>query len=471
MKIKLNQIISNNPSIGVNIERIGKNIISINGIQNDIPINLLLPSEFILEKSAVSQLLDFININSNGKHYVKCACATPDFHTGSGTIPVGSVVVTEKNVVIPGAIGTDINCGMRLHHTGLNINTFLKHKSQIVEKLKGDLLEGTRNLPTTGISMQALFTDGPLGFLNEIQKNPNGMFSQFDISQLINEANNLHYSAYLQGDINYAPRNLINRDILRDPNLATLGGGNHFCEFQIVKHITNKQKAFEMDIKIGDVLVMIHTGSRDVGFYIGQRWMELAKQNFPKNSKHPKNKIYAIEGELATEYLTAMNVASHYASLNRILIAELVRLRIKEITKKESNRFLIDIPHNICLQENIGNVHRKGSTPAHANQYLLIPGSMGHSSYILEGLGNEKWLNSASHGVGRNISRNTMSFKNKKTPLLGLENIECITLKEQRMIEEAPSAYKEIGPVIQSQVEEGILKVIAETSPILTFKA
>ncbi len=97
---------------------------------------------------------------------------------------------------------------------------------------------------------------------------------------------------------------------------------------------------------------------------------------------------------------------------------------------------------------------------------------MGHDSYLLNGLGNENWLSSASHGAGRSISRNEISFKAKKDKsFLGLDKVECITLKEERLIEEAPAAYKEIGPVIQSQVEEKTVSVIAKFSPILTFKA
>ena len=82
--------------------------------------------------------------------------------------------------------------------------------------------------------------------------------------------------------------------------------------------------------------------------------------------------------------------------------------------KKDSNYLITDVPHNIVIKEEIGNVHRKGATPAYKDELLLIPGSMGDDSYLLSGLGNEKWVRSASHGAGRNISRNEMSFKGKK---------------------------------------------------------
>ena len=167
-----------------------------------------------------------------------------------------------------------------------------------------------------------------------------------------------------------------------------------------------------------------------------------------------------------------MHSAAHYATANRAIIAEVIRQRIKEVTKIDNNHLVTDVPHNIILKEKIGNVHRKGATPAYEGQLLLIPGSMGHDSYLLSGLGNDKWIQSASHGAGRNFSRNTISFKGKKDySLLGLDGIECITLKEERKIEEAPAAYKDIGEVIRSQVDEKIVDPVAVFAPLLTFKA
>lgn len=472
MKIKNQQIFTNLIHKGLNVQRTSANTISVSD-SKEIPFEILLPESFELEQEALSQLVDFAHFTSHKGTKMKCACATPDFHKGS-TIPVGSVVVTPENLVIPSAIGTDINCGMRLHKTGLNLEQFLSYKKQIVSLLKGDLLEGTRDLPTTGKSMRALFTDGLSGFWQEMKKSENhkGIFAKLDYKKVFNELDKLHESAFSKGNAEYAPEVLMNRDWLRDPSFGTLGGGNHFCEFQVISEIRDRKKAYELGIKVGDVVYMIHTGSRDVGFFVGNRWMDKAKSLYPKGMKHPQNKIYAIEDEFVEEYLQAMHSAAHYATANRAVIAEVIRQRIKEVTKQDNNHLVTDVPHNIILKEKIGNVHRKGATPAYEGQLLLIPGSMGHDSYLLSGLGNDKWLQSASHGAGRNYSRNAISFKGKKDyKLLGLEGIECITLKEERMIEEAPAAYKEIGDVIRSQTEEKVVEPVAVFSPLLTFKA
>lgn len=470
MKIKNKQIFTNLIQKGLSVERTSDNIISITGNQ-EIAVEILLPQNFEIEKESLKQLINFAHFQNPKGTKMKCACATPDFHKGSN-IPVGTVVITPDTMVIPSAIGTDINCGMRLNKTGLNFEEFLSKKTILLNFLKGDLLEGTRDIPTTGKAMKALFEEGLYSFLEEMKKNQKGIFEKINYEKNFNELFLLHESAFEKGDSKYAPENLMNRDWLRDPSFATLGSGNHFLEFQVINEIKDKKKAYELGIKVGDVMYMIQTGSRDVGFFIGARWMDKAKEMYPKGLKHPESKIYAIEDDSVSEYLKAMHSAAHYATANRALLAEIVRQRIKTVFKTEDDCLITDVPHNIILKEKIGNVHRKGATPAYENQLLLIPGSMGHDSYLLSGLGNEKWLQSASHGAGRNYSRNEISFKGKKDEkLLGLEGIECITLKEERKIEEAPGAYKEIGEVIRSQVEENVVSPIAIFSPLVTFKA
>ena len=471
MKVKLKQVFNNFSNRGISLTRTNDNTISIANTNGDIPIDIILPLDFDLEKEAVEQLISFAHITSHNGTKMKCACATPDFHKGS-TIPVGSVVVTPHDLVIPSAIGTDINCGMRLHNTGLTLDKFLSHKSQLIEKLKGDLLGGTRDIPTTSNAMQALFQYGLSAFWEEIKKTPRGIFTKIDYTKVYSELFKLHDSAFENGNHTYAPENLMNREWMRDPSLGTIGGGNHFYEFQVVSKIVDRQKAYENNLKVGDVVYMIHTGSRDVGFYVGNRWVDKAKELYPSGVKHPDNKIYCIEGDMASEYIAAMHSAAHYATANRALLAEIARQRINEIYNVDDNNLVADVPHNIVLKEDIGNVHRKGATPAYENQLLLIPGSMGHDSYLLSGLGNDRWLRSASHGAGRNYSRGEISFKGKKNnSLLGLDGIECITLTEERKIEEAPGAYKNIGKVIQSQVDEKVVEPIAIFSPITTFKA
>jgi RNA-splicing ligase RtcB len=327
-------------SHGIVYERVG-NIVHVQSTRPDretgVRAEILLPPSLPLEAKAVRQLLDFAGVYhpNHGHGGAVCkACATPDFHPGS-PVPVGSILVTSHDFVVPQAVGTDINCGMRLHVLDLTLEQFLAKKAQLVNLLKGDLLTASRNVPTTPQAMTALFNHG-----------------------------------------------------------------------------------------------------------LGAFWQ-------------------------------AMHAAAHYADANRTLVLELVRQRVRQVYGDMAMPLVCDVPHNIVLSEAGGNVHRKGATPAHAGQPLLIPGSMGDASYLLDGLGHPRFAASASHGAGRAVSRMEMSWKAKQVLAASQSSLpfECITLKQERLIEEAPGAYKPIGPVIQAQVEEGLVQPIARLTPLLTFKA
>ncbi|SHH22074.1 RtcB family protein [Massilia sp. CF038] len=457
---------------GILAERDG-NIVRVSAAgQHDVSAEILLPASLPLEAKAITQLLAFAGVRHPSGGQVCKACATPDFHPGS-VVPVGSILVTSHDLVIPQAVGTDINCGMRLHVLDLSLDQFLAKKAQLITLLKGDLLEGSRNVPTTPAAMTALFQGGLGAFWETMQCTPEGIFAHLDFAQVKAETEKLFAASFTLGNPDYAPEGLQDRrrGMMRDPGLATIGGGNHFVEFQQVSEVLDRRRAYALGVRPGQLAVMVHTGSRDVGFYVGQRWMDRAKQEWPAGLKHPASGLYGLVGPLAQEYLSAMHAAAHYADANRALVMELVRQRIRQVYGDLAMPLVCDVPHNIVLSEAAGNVHRKGATPAHPGQPLLIPGSMGDDSYLLDGLGNTRFANSASHGAGRAVSRMEMTWKSNNDGLVAARQFECITLREERRIEEAPSAYKPIGPVIQSQVEEALVSTIARLTPLLTFKA
>lgn len=460
-------------SYGIVAERTGNIVRVASSTRADVAAEILLPDSLPLEAKALSQLLAFAGVRHPAGGHVCKACATPDFHPGE-QIPVGSVLVTSHDMVIPQSVGKDINCGMRLHVLDLTLEQFLAKKPQLIALLKGDLLEGTRNVPTSPAAMTALFNDGLGAFWSEMRKTPEGIFAQLDFAQVSAETEKLFAGSTVKGNAQYAPESLQDkrRGMIRAPDFAHIGAGNHFLEVQHVAEVLDRHRAYEMGVRSGQLAIMVHTGSRDVGSYVGQRWMDRAKAEWPAGLKHPESGLYGLVGPLAQEYLAAMHSAAHYADANRALVMELVRQRIRQVYGEVAMPLVCDVPHNIVLAEKEGNVHRKGATPAHPGQPLLIPGSMGDDSYLLDGLGNERFASSASHGAGRAVSRMEMTWKSKKeASSMSARQFECITLREERRIEEAPSAYKPIGPVIQSQVEEGLVRPVARLSPILTFKA
>ncbi|MEM9459100.1 MAG: RtcB family protein [Myxococcota bacterium] len=439
--------------------------------RDDIPAaELLMPSAFPLQAKALHQLMDFAGVRHPAGGQVCRVCATPDFHAGH-RVPVGAVVATTLDLVVPQAIGTDINCGMRLHVTDLSVDAFAAGKEALVERLRGDLLLGTRDLPMTPQSMAAMFGEGSMGWLEAVARRPGGALARSTMAQLWSELSRVYESGSFVGDARHAPSSLTDpaRDWLRDPTLATLGGGNHFLELQVVDEILDPRLAFEWGVRPGQVAFMVHTGSRGVGRHVGNSWIDRARRRWPTGVRHPAAGIFALHGDDAAEYLEAVHTAANYAFVNRLLLAELVRLRMREVYRPDLEAPLVfDVPHNIVLREGDRFIHRKGATPAHAGQPVLIPGSMGHSSYLCVGQGSARYLRSASHGAGRALSRFEVGRKGSRD--LGLDGVECITLKAERMIEEAPAAYKPITPVVDVQVQAGVVSRVARLRPLLTFK-
>lgn len=164
-----------------------------------------------------------------------------------------------------------------------------------------------------------------------------------------------------------------------------------------------------------------------------------------------------------------MGVAARYAWANRVVLGEMVRAELANWSGSDASRLVVDVPHNVVLEEQGLNIHRKGATPARAGQLALIPGSMGDSSYVVRGLGHADWLWSCSHGAGRRIRR--QEVRRLQTLSTQGEDWRCVTLREERRIEEAPEAYKPIGPVIDAQTEAGLIDGVAKLRPWVTFKA
>lgn len=430
---------------------------------------ILVPEGYPLETKAVEQLVTFASAAHPAGGHVCGACATPDFHPGVG-VPVGCVVAT-ADMVIPQAIGSDINCGMRLDRLDLGVDQFLSRKAELVELLRGDLLLGTRDLPMTPATLRAIYQHGVDGWADELRKRPMGLLAQAEHDFAADAASTWHRGSFAADTQWVRDRIDGDRDVIRDPHLGTVGGGNHFVEIQVVEAILDSAAIHRADtpLRAGDVVFMIHSGSRSVGRAIGTRWSEIAKERWPKGLRWPE--VFPLHGDDAEAYMLAMGCAANFAAVNRALLATMVRHRIRQVFGDVDARCFYDVSHNIVVREGDAFVHRKGATPAWAGQWVLIPGSMGHPSYVGRGLGNERFLRSCSHGAGRARTRFEMGRKGRPEIDLGLEGVECITLREERLLEEAPAAYKDIEPVMRVQAQLGLAEPVARLRPLLTFKS
>ena len=453
---------------GIHIHR-SHDTVTVRRIEDGVSAAVLLPECLSLEEKAVKQLLDFASVHiPGGQGRVLHACATPDFHPG-GVAPVGAVVATSCGFVIPAAVGTDISCGMRLVTTGLSQSQVESRKAPLLEHLMHVLLQNGRDVPMRRNAFAALFEGGAHACLDEIRDE--GLWARVNRQRLLGEVERCIGLSEMGGGERHAPQALIplDREVLRDPSLGTPGAGNHFVELQVVDAVLDRHEAWRQGLKAGDVVFMMHSGSRDVGFFVGQRWMDRARDAWPKGIRHPASGLYGLNGELAVDYLDAMGVAARYAWLNRTVMTEMVRDVFAGIFGGDESALVVDVPHNIILREHGMNIHRKGATPARAGDLALIPGSMGDYSYLAAGLGNADWLWSCSHGAGRSMRRQAARAANVTEA--SAVPWQCVTLREERRIEEAPAVYKRIGPVIEAQERAGLIRPVVRLRPWVTFKA
>jgi len=257
-------------------------------------------------------------------------------------------------------------------------------------------------------------------------------------------------------------------------SLGTLGGGNHFIEIQ--------------NGDDGHIWIMIHSGSRNLGFKVANHYNKLSQElNEKWHSSVPKEQGLAflpVDSEGGQNYIKEMNYCVEFALANRKLMMD----RVLEIFDNETKRFnnitaqkligsvepMINIAHNYASLENhFGQnvwVHRKGATKATEGLTGIIPGSQGTASYIVEGLGNKESFMSCSHGAGRKMSRtkakNELDLKKEIKKLDNKGVIHGIRCKND--LDEASSAYKDIEEVMDNQKD--LVKILVKLSPLAVIK-
>lgn len=256
---------------------------------------------------------------------------------------------------------------------------------------------------------------------------------------------------------------------------------------------------------------MIHTGSVMIGHHAGMFIKEIVKSIYPKNIKFPENDIFILPqsskyNEQWKDYWSLLHNAGNFAFANRMFLGLMIYKALSDQLGDFKYDLLYDAPHNFIWKEELQNshhasgfIHRKGACTAKSMEQMsgtpfeyygepvFIPGSMGASSYILAGLGNRKSLFSASHGAGRNLSRGQakgedeakfQEFINKFkiiTPIdptkPEIKNRPDILKKwEDEIKAEAPYAYKDISSIIETQLDNDIVKAVARVEPVFTIK-
>lgn len=354
----------------------------------------------------------------------------PDVHFGIGAT-VGTVIPT-RAAIVPAAVGVDIGCGM------LAVKTHLK---------AGDLPESLNKLRTQ------IERDVPVGFgFHKQPLEPGGGPLQRRMKAL---------------EQRYPRLRLLERMGRFDQGrmwrqLGSLGGGNHFVEVCL-------------DVE-GAVWIMLHSGSRNVGNTIGQCAITMAKQVAEKVDRSLPHRDLAWLDEGTPEfdaYVEGLDWAQEYASLNRDLMLDLVHRAMERGLGREVRLVgeVTNCHHNYArVEQHFGEnvwVTRKGAVSARAGERGIIPGSMGAKSFIVRGKGNPDSYCSCSHGAGRVMSRTQARKAFDKGDLARqTEGVEC--RKDEGVIDEIPSAYKDIEAVMAAQAD--LVEVVATLKQVLCVK-
>ncbi len=408
---------------------------------------------------------------------VKAALAMPDIHQGYG-LPVGGVVATDAahGVVSPGAIGFDINCGVRLLATELSADDVRDRVTALVEALHAAIPAGVGSQGRVTLDARELRRVMEEGATWAVE---HGHGLGTDLARLESDGR-------IPGADAGAVSGRARERGLRQ--LGTLGSGNHFLEIQTVDEIHDAATATAFGLRAGQVTVMIHTGSRGLGHQVCTDALAMTGKALHRYRIVVPDRQLAcapVDSDEAREYLAAMRAAANFAFANRQVLTHWTREVFTRIFggAAESLRVVYDVAHNIAKEEEHeveGRrrrllVHRKGATRAFPGQPVLVPGDMGRYSYVL--LGTEaamrETFGSTCHGAGRVLSR-TAAVKAARGRHIDRElaarGVVARATGRDALAEEMPEAYKDVKDVVDVVHRFGISTRVARLRPLGVIK-
>jgi tRNA-splicing ligase RtcB len=423
---------------------------------------------------------------------VKASLGMPDIHWGYG-FPIGGVAAFDWNegVVSPGGVGYDINCGVRLAGTDLHHND-VKHRVK-------DIVDGLYRKVPSGVG-----STGSVKLSTKEEKKVLTQGSQWAVRNGFGVDEDIEHTEDFGSLQDADPGVLSERALTRGlKQLGTLGSGNHFLEVGVVEQIFHPQAADVFGMFEGQVTVMIHSGSRGLGYQVCDDSLAfMAKHVKKRDIDLPDRQLAcaAIQSNEGRRYLHAMACAANYAYANRQIMLHLCREVFEQILSISPSalnmRLIYDVCHNIAKKEKHlvqGRqrwlcVHRKGATRSfgpgqpglsedyrHLGQPILIPGDMGTASYVLVGTSKamEETFGSTCHGAGRVLSRKAAKKQSKGRSIgreLEDQGILVRWTGRWTMAEEMPEAYKDVSEVVNVVDGAGISKKVARLRPIAVVK-
>mmetsp|Transcript_22240 Transcript_22240/g.61483 ORF Transcript_22240/g.61483 Transcript_22240/m.61483 type:complete len:506 (-) Transcript_22240:255-1772(-) len=440
---------------------------------------------------AVKQLANVAALPGIVKHSI----ALPDVHSGYG-FAIGNVAAFDMNdpeaVVSPGGVGFDINCGVRLVRTNLTEADVSPVKEALAQSMFDHIPVGVGSqgiIPTSAKDLEAALELGMDYSLRE-------GYAWSEDKEHCEE-----YGRILHAD----PTKVSSRAKKRGlPQMGTLGAGNHYAEIQVVDAIYDEAAAAKMGIdKIGQVCIMIHSGSRGLGHQVATDALVAMERAQARDGIKTNDRQLAcahINSQEGQDYLAAMACAANYAWVNRAAMTFLTRQAFAKMFSRTPDdldmHIVYDVSHNIAkVEEHMVDgklmkllVHRKGSTRAFPPHHPLIPvdyqftgqpvligGTMGTCSYVLTGTekGFQETFGSTCHGAGRARSRNNSRNKLEYQDVLDALKAKGIAIRvasPKLVMEEAPESYKDVSEVVDTCHTAGISKKCIKLRPIAVIK-
>ncbi|MBN1121773.1 MAG: RtcB family protein [Anaerolineae bacterium] len=452
----------------------------------------LYASDRLLEAALGDESVDQLVNTATLPGLVKYSLAMPDIHQGYG-FPIGGVIAsrTGDGVISPGGVGYDINCGVRVLSSGIEAEDIVPFLSELASTLYRNCPSGVGkggNVKLNDKQFKSLLHEGSSWALKA------GYALPEDVRRTEEQG------CLKAADAGKVSSRALSRGI---GQVGTLGAGNHFIEVDIVDEVFDANAADAMGLVRGRVAVQVHTGSRGFGHQVCTDYVRQFQEAVRRYgiSLPDRQLICApFHSEEGQSYYGAMCAAANYAFVNRQVLTHHIRRSFEQVLSGKLDdwhlRLVYDIAHNMAKVEkhNVDGktvevvVHRKGATRAFGPGYeglppeykdigqpVLVPGSMGTSSWVLTGTEDSmnQTFGSSCHGAGRVMSR-----KKAKSTIRGDQlraELEESGISVQAgslpgLAEEAPRAYKDVDEVVKVVTGAGIAKKVARLIPLAVIK-
>jgi tRNA-splicing ligase RtcB len=442
----------------------------------------------VLGDRSLEQLVNTATLPGVVRHVL----AMPDMHQGYG-FPIGGVVATAlpDGVISPGGVGYDINCGVRLLASQLSAEEIRPRLDDLASALYANCPSGV------GKGGAVRLTAGELDQVME-------KGARWAVKRGFGSATDLEHTEE-DGCLAGADPDKVGsraRDRGRD-QVGTLGAGNHFIEVDVVDQVADEAIARRIGLFTGQVAVQIHCGSRGLGHQVCTDYVSRFQKVIRKYGIDlPDRELVCapLSSSEGGDYLAAMKAAANYAFANRQVLAHHIRRSFEQVLAGKVKRHelfqIYDIAHNMAKMETHevdGRkmevcVHRKGATRAFGpgsdvlptvykdiGQPVLVPGSMGTSSWVLVGTATSmsQAFGSTCHGAGRTMSRH-QAKRSVQGPVLRREleagGIRVRAGSMAGLAEEAPAAYKDVDRVVSVVHEAGLAQRVARLTPLAVIK-